>query len=177
LEQSSIWDCNSPELPKFIAQQLFAQQGCFWKMTVLERPFFNASWQYLLDADFFIRIFLEQGQPYKIEDVTSFFRIHSESKTSTIDDVLQLESQTLSNQILTQLPPVLADAVKAELKMKDCRQKAMRLNTSYPKTFREKTLQLIEALRLVMEAPYPFENRILSSLVIKKAMTLIGITI
>lgn len=177
LDQSSVWDCSSPELSKFIAQQLFAQQGCFWKTNVLKRPFFNPSWRYLLDADFFIRIFLEKGQPYKVDDITSFFRIHPDSKTSTIDDVLQLESQILSNQILTQLPPTLAAAVQAELKMKDCRQKAAQLNNYCPETSREKRLQLIDSLRLMMEAPRPFENRILSSLIIKKAMTLIGITI
>jgi glycosyltransferase involved in cell wall biosynthesis len=173
LENSNrIWDCAHPSLPFFIAQQQFSQQGCFWKADVLETPYFRTKWRYLLDADFFIRIFLVHGQPKKIDYITSFFRTHENSKTSTLETLLQKEAKALHEELLPKLSSDLAIKVKKEIQAKQCRLEASKLNFYSASNFLGKINEIKLSFKLLFKTPYPLKNRLFISLTLKKVLSL-----
>lgn len=172
LKNYNIWDCNSPDVSLFIAQQQFSQQGCFWKADVLETPYFRQHWNYLLDADFFIRIFLAHGQPKKIDYITTFFQTHEQSKTSRLEPILQKEAKALYDELLPQLPSHLVVKVKKEIQAKKCRLKASKLHSSHGLNFIERFNEFKLSLNLLLETPYPLRTKIFLYLILKKFLSI-----
>jgi len=95
LESATIWDPRSVCLEEFLAGQTFPQQGVFWRANILPYPWFCETFNFILDAEFFARLYRVCGQPAVLAVITSFFRQHADAKTSRISEVMEAEGPIL----------------------------------------------------------------------------------
>jgi glycosyltransferase involved in cell wall biosynthesis len=117
LNSSRVWHAGNKQwFENFVAQQSFAQQGVFWRADVLKLPYFDTRWQYILDHDFFSRIFEKNGTPHILNEPTAWFRQHSLAKTTLLDEILDDEREKLAQLVIQRSPADVATRIN-----KDCR--------------------------------------------------------
>ncbi len=92
---ATIWYPRVESLEEFLAGQSFSQQGVFWRANILPHPWFDEQFNFILDAEFFTRLYRACGRPAILPETTSFFRLHAEAKTSRISDVMESEAPLL----------------------------------------------------------------------------------
>lgn len=92
---SSTWNPQVVSLEEFLVSQSFSQQGVFWRSDAIPRPWFDEQFDFIMDADFFVHLYRVCGRPFVLPCLTSFFRIHPNSKTSNIAATMYSEAQVL----------------------------------------------------------------------------------
>lgn len=156
IDSSYLWpvatNCN---LPLFICQQAFAQQGVFWKADASPKPYFDAKWQYIMDHAFFNRLYLKHNNPFLLNANTSFFRIHPNAKTSKYESVRLEEERQQREEIKALVHKNVSSHIDKEWKRMENRR-------SINKILETKELSLAHILRaisLAVSSPYPFRDR------------------
>ena len=86
-QDSKIWKAKIGSFEQFCVEQTIGQQGVFWENNILKKPWFDENLQYVLDHKFFISLYKEFGPPKLFHESGSFFRLHSNSKTSNFEDI------------------------------------------------------------------------------------------
>jgi glycosyltransferase involved in cell wall biosynthesis len=166
-EKATIWEPGIPGFPGFVVQQSFAQQGVFWKSDVVPKPYFDPKHRYIMDHSFFVKIYKLYASPYILNQVTAFFRIHNNSKTSTLGSVLEKELEELREEIREQSSNLIAKQIHLEQKRKVYKQEALCLLTTKYKSLYKRLSLVLRAIQLVISDPYPFRDRIFISVVVK----------
>lgn len=161
LEASNIWQPGKKHrFESFVFRQAFAQQGVFWRADVLERPCFDRQWQYILDHDFFSRIFEQQGAPYILNELTAWFRLHPLAKTTLLDEILESEREQLAQSVIQRVSPPVAARIIQECRRHRNVAQANNLLHFHPQALSEKLSAAGKAVQLLREDPYPFRDRI-----------------
>ncbi|QUS59976.1 glycosyltransferase [Synechocystis sp. PCC 7339] len=161
LESAQNWNPgNKNRFESFVAQQCFAQQGVFWRIDVLERPYFDTMWEYILDHDFFSRIFEKNNAPYILDELTAWFRLHPLSKTTLLDNILNDERKKLAQLVIQRSPSDVATRIKKECQRRYNVVQSNNLLDTYPHQFSEKIRALQKSLKLLVDDPYPWRDRI-----------------
>jgi glycosyltransferase involved in cell wall biosynthesis len=95
VESAQTWHPRVLSLEEFLLGQPFPQQGVFWRSNITPQPWFDEHLSFVMDADFFVRLYRTAGLPGILPLTTSFFRLHSESKTSNMTNVMDAEGLKL----------------------------------------------------------------------------------
>jgi glycosyltransferase involved in cell wall biosynthesis len=168
LSGDSLWESalfqNDPgTFESFCAQQTFAQQGVFWALNSLPRPFFNPSLRFVMDHDFFIRLYRKHGPPISLERITAFFRQHPSSKTSTLEEVLHAERRRIGLCAADQSSPKLAMRIRKEIRrldLKTASTKALR-RIEESETRSAAMRESLGCFGYALADPLPFRDRVL----------------
>lgn len=161
--ESSLFENHPGTFESFCAQQTIAQQGVFWARKSLARPFFNSSLRFVMDHEFFIRLYREHGPPAPLERITAFFRQHPASKTSTLETVLHSERRSIGISAAQQSPPSLAIQIHKEIRRVDlklassCAFIRVEAAGSRSAALRE----TLACIRCALVDPLPFKDRVL----------------
>lgn len=120
------------------------QQSTFWRASCHPKPYFDPTYNFRMDHDFFIRLYKKWGPPKIINAPLGFFRIQPNSKTATIESQYWAELERLiEREKSSASQDSRAALVKGEKIMR--RRKAVRtvLRGHYP---------AVEASMLLMKA-------------------------
>ncbi len=168
LSGESLWESelfqNDPStFEAFCAQQTVAQQGVFWALGSLPRPFFNPSLRFVMDHEFFIRLYREHGPPASLERITAFFRQHPASKTSTLEDVLHSERRSIGHAAADLSAPGLAMRIRKEVRRVDLKVASSRaLHRVEAAGSRSAALrESLTCIGCALVDPLPFKDRVL----------------
>lgn len=163
LWESTLFQNHLSTFEAFCAQQTVAQQGVFWALDSLPRPFFNPALRFVMDHDFFIRLYREHGPPVSLERITAFFRQHPASKTSTLEDVLHAERRSIGLCAADLSSPRLAMRIRKEVRRLD-----LKVTSSSALIRIEAGVTRFDALReclacigYALHDPLPFRDRVL----------------
>ncbi|HEY9599669.1 MAG TPA: glycosyltransferase family 2 protein [Cyanophyceae cyanobacterium] len=167
ISQSQIWEAAGGDFASFIVQQSFAQQGVFWRFNITEKPYFNPQFNFIMDYDFFMRLYEKNGSPFLLQKTTAFFRVHADSKTSTLIDLYHKEHNNLVNELCDRLPQFIVNKVLLEQKRKRYRDEALQLLKADSITFSDKLATALRALQLLVKTPHPLRDRIFFSVAIR----------
>jgi len=158
------WEFRVPRFEEFVVQQTFPQQGVFWKANV-EKPYFNYEWKFIMDHDFFARLYFQYGQPYILNETTAFFRTHPCSKTALMEATLDAERAKLVQKNCQQVPPQRAKVIQRERKRNLMKREANVLLTEQSGMSQWEAIW--KSIQLVARDPYPLRDRIFVSIAVK----------
>ena len=163
LWESTLFENHPGTFESFCAQQTVAQQGVFWATKSIPRPFFNPSLRFVMDHEFFIRLYRDHGPPVSLERITAFFRQHPASKTSNLENVLYAERRSIALCEARLSSPRVAKRIRREVRRLGLKVTSSRALKRIEAT-ELRSVSLRESLACIgcaLVDPFPFKDRVL----------------
>jgi hypothetical protein len=120
-----------------------------------------------MDHELFVRIYQEHGKPLILNQTTAFFRYHSDSKTSNMEDILERERKVLAEKISQQVSESLSREIYCFRKRHFLKRQINQLLNQTSNSFLERSNYAIQSLKLFFADPFPWRDRIFISASLK----------
>tara|TARA_B100000575_G_C23122786_1_gene649997 strand:+ start:125 stop:1030 length:906 start_codon:yes stop_codon:yes gene_type:complete len=162
VDKSKTWEPKIISFESFCVEQTIGQQGVFWENNCLKKPWFDENLQYVLDHKFFISLYKKFGPPKYLKELSSFFRIHKNSKTSKIEEILFKERNLITlnevNQANSRIQKrkIMLESKRFNLKIQ-LNQKFSIMKQKLE--FKSKLLYFIFILLIFIKTPFKFRDR------------------
>ncbi len=164
LEESDLFLEHISTYEEFCAQQTIGQQGVFWSSDAYPKPWFDQSLNYVMDHEFFIKLYENCGSPFNLDVITSFFRFHEEAKTSNLEDVLNIERNKVGIQA-AERSKSLTQSIRIKKEIQRHRNKIILselvVKVTVQETINQKINLLYNIILLSARTPYRFRDRVL----------------
>ena len=176
IDKTNFFEHKTSSFEEFCAQQTIGQQGVFWEREALSKPWFDNKLSYTMDHQFFIRLYRQYGPPKKLDLTTSFFRFHSEAKTSNLENILINERLSIGEDAAiiarneSEAARIRKEIIRLNLKIEGNKilNKLSLENLSYKRYY-----LLVKIFVIFLQAPFPFRDRIFAGLLFKSIRQLI----
>tara|TARA_B100000212_G_scaffold335774_1_gene308175 strand:+ start:206 stop:1114 length:909 start_codon:yes stop_codon:yes gene_type:complete len=162
INNSKTWEPKTISFESFCVEQTIGQQGVFWENNCLKKPWFDENLQYVLDHKFFISLYKEFGPPKYLKETGSFFRIHNNSKTSKLNDILLKERKIIAldeaNQAKSKLQKrnIMLEIKRFNLKIQINEKFSVMSNKL---EFKSKLFHFFLILLIFIKTPFKFRDR------------------
>ena len=161
-ENNKVWEARISSFESFCVEQTIGQQGVFWENNCLNKPWFDENLQYVLDHKFFISLYKKFGAPKYLNTTGSFFRIHSNSKTSKFENILIKERKAIALQEANkannkyQRRRIMMEMKRLELKIEINKKSS---TISKRSKFKDKLLFFVHTLLIFIKVPLKFKDK------------------
>ena len=162
VDKSEIWEAKITSYQLFCAEQTIGQQGTFWENNCLKKPWFDEDLQYVMDHKFFINLYQNFGRPKYLNFTGSFFRIHNNSKTSRLEEILFKERKIITSEAIRLANNKFQKRnIKLEMKRLDLKVEINKefLIMSKKSKLKYKVLSFFSILLIFLKTPFKFRDK------------------
>ena len=162
LDKAVVWEAKIESFELFCAEQTIGQQGVFWENNCLKKPWFDENLKYVMDHKFFINLYRVFGPPKFMKITGAFFRIHSDSKTTRLEEILFNERKILTMDTAklannrNQKIKILLEKKRLDLKIAINKEFSNMLTKP---EFKYKVLSFLSILLIFIKTPFKFRDK------------------
>ena len=162
IDTSVVWEAKIESFELFCAEQTIGQQGVFWENNCLRKPWFDENLKYVIDHKFFINLYRVFGPPKFLEITGAFFRIHSDSKTTRLEEILFKERKILTKDTAefannkNQKNKIMLEMKRLDLKIAINKEFSNMITKS---KFKYKFLSFLSIFLIFMKTPFKFRDK------------------
>ena len=177
IDTSNLFENRISTFEEFCAQQTIGQQGVFWSHEAISKPWFDINLRYTMDHKFFINLFRNHGPPKQLDIISSYFRFHSNAKTSNLESLLLKERKKIGEEAAIISDKIyIRSKIRNEVKRLNLKIEGNKILESMKKNdlIFKRIYLFFRMIKILLKSPYTFRDRVFLGFVLKSIKHIIS---